>query len=341
VTKQQEPATLRDVARVAGVNVGTASRALSEDRRDMVSPETLKRVEGAARELDYKANPIARGLKTSKTFSIGVLVPDLTNPLYPPIIRGIDDVLSRASYTPLIANTDNDQKRERKGFEALQGRRVDGFVIASAFREHPLVEEAIAAGIPLVLSLRRIDAGTAWTVCVDEHTGIGEAVAHLASLGHRRIAHIGGPVVMSTAQERYLGFIAAMTRLGEASIQDLVQLADGFSIESGRRACLELLDRDVDPTAITAGNDLIALGCIDALAERGLSCPEDVSVIGYNDMPLADRLTPALTTVRIPHYELGVRSAEVLLDRITGGGSVSRTEMLTPKLIVRKSTRPL
>lgn len=335
-------ATLRDVARVAGVNVATASRALSSDRRDMVSPETAKRVDEAARELGYRANPIARGLKTNRSFTVGVLLPDLTNPLYPPLARGIDDALARVGYTPLIANTDNDLVRERASFEALRSRRVEGFVVASAFREHPLIDETLAEGIPLVLSLRRIDAGTAWTVCVDERAGMAQAVDHLVESGHTLIAHVGGPVAaMSTAHERHIGFLAAMAAAGLTASQELVRFAQAFTIAEGHRACADLLAGPVRPTAITAGNDLIALGCIDALAEQGLRCPDDVSIVGYNDMPLADRLAPPLTSVRIPAYELGVRSTEVLLDRIAGNGSVPRTELLAPQLIVRGSTRAI
>lgn len=342
MTPDHAQSTLRDVARIAGVNVATASRALSSDRRGMVSPETAKRVDEAAAELGYRANPIARGLKTNRSFTIGVLVPDLTNPLYPPIVRGIDDALARVGYTPLTANTDNDLERERTSFEVLRARRVEGFVVASAFREHPLIDEALAEGVPLVLSLRRIDAGTAWTVCVDERAGIAQAVDHLVALGHREIAHIGGPVAeMSTAHERHIGFLASMAAAGLNGTQELVRFAAAFTIEDGRVACRELLESGARPTAITAGNDLIALGCSDAIAEIGLRCPEDVSIVGYNDMPLADRLAPPLTSVRIPHYELGVRSAEVLLDRIAGNGSIPRTELLAPQLVVRGSTRAI
>lgn len=334
--------TLRDVARVAGVNVATASRALSADRREMVSPETAKRVDEAARELGYRANPIARGLKTNRSFTVGVLVPDLTNPLYPPMVRGIDDALAPGGYTPLITNTDNDLEREHASFEALRSRRVDGYVVASAFRKHPLIDRALAEGVPLVLSLRRIDAGTAWTVCVDERAGMAQAVDHLVELGHRHIAHVGGPVTeMSTAHERHIGFLAALAASGLTASQELVRFARAFTIDEGRRACADLLAGSVRPTAITAGNDLIALGCIDALAEQGLRCPDDVSIVGYNDMPLADRLAPPLTSVRIPAYELGVRSTEVLLDRIAGNGSMPRTELLAPQLMVRGSTRAI
>jgi LacI family transcriptional regulator len=338
--RRQEVITLRDVAKRAGVNVATASRALSDDRRDLVSDETASRVVEAARELSYRPNPIARGLKTNRSYTVGVLIPDLTNPLYPPIVRGIDDALGPLGYTPLVANTDNDASRERMSYDALRTRIVDGFVIATAFRRHPLVDEAIAADVPLVLVLRNTDARNAWAVCVDERAGVTGAVEHLHEQGHRRIGHVAGPQVMSPAFERFLGFTAAAAELGIETSKELTTFAEAFSIAEGRRACRELLERGAGPTAIIAANDLLALGCLDALGEAGLRCPQDVSIIGYNDMPFAERFMPPLTSVRIPGYELGLRGASVLLDRISGEDSTPRTEMLSPRLVVRASTAP-
>src|SRR5829696_9400292 len=161
VTARRESAeprvTLKDVARLAGVHAGTASRALNEDTRSLVSEETARRVLAAGEELGYRPNPIARGLKTSRSYTIGVVIPDLLNPLFPPIARGIEERLEPAGYTSLLANTDNDAERERLSFEALRARQVDGFIAASARREHPLFHDLAANGLPLVLVNRTTD----------------------------------------------------------------------------------------------------------------------------------------------------------------------------------------
>src|SRR5215204_4653116 len=197
VTGRRESAeprvTLKDVARLAGVHAGTASRALNEDTRSLVSEETARRVLEAAAELGYRPNPIARGLKTSRSYTIGVVIPDLLNPLFPPIVRGIQDRLEEAAYTPLIANTDNDTDRERADFEAMRARHVDGLITATARRDRGLPPGLEDVEMPIVLVNRRLEDGGRPSVVADDRAGVALAVEHLASLGHRRIAHLAGP----------------------------------------------------------------------------------------------------------------------------------------------------
>ena len=176
------PPTLRDVAKLANVHPGTVSRALNPHTRRMVNAETARRVLEAAERLGYRPNPIARGLKTNRSHTIGVLVPDLTNPLFPPIVRGIQDVLERAGYTPLIANTDNDPDRERNDFEAMRARQVDGVITATARLDHSLLDEMAADGLPIVLVNRRLDDGPLPSATVDDHAGALMAVRHLIEL---------------------------------------------------------------------------------------------------------------------------------------------------------------
>ena len=298
MTPPSTSVTLRDVADRAGVNVATASRALNVQRRALVNEQTVQRVLAAATALGYQPNAIARGLKTNRSHTVGVLVPDLANPLYPPIVRGVEDVLIGYGYTPLIANTDNDVARERRSFDALRERRVDGFVIATALREHPLIAEALAAEVPFVLALRRIEGAPAWAVTVDEQQGTRDALEHLAALGHERIGHVAGPQEMSPPHERHLAFLATGAQLGLLDTPELVAFGAAFSEEGGRRACAELLARTPRPTAVLAANDLLALGCLDAVRDAGLRCPEDVSIVGFNDMPYADRMTPSISAIR-------------------------------------------
>ena len=185
--------TLRDVAQAAGVHPGTASRALNDETRNLVNAATAARVLKVAEELDYRANPIARGLKTNRSYTVGVLIPDLMNPFFPPVVRGIQDRLEEAAYTPLIANTENDEDRERSNFEAMRSRQVDGFISATARLDDELLLHAASADSPVVLVNRRMEGGALPAVVGDDVAGVRLAVEHLADLGHRRIAHLAGP----------------------------------------------------------------------------------------------------------------------------------------------------
>jgi LacI family transcriptional regulator len=177
-------------------------------------------------------------------------------------------------------------------------------------------------------------------VTVDDRAGIRLAVEHVVSLGHRRIAHVGGPQGLSTGHQRLLGFQEVARQAGLAPEDTPVRLSDAFTEAEGARACRALLEERSDVTAIVAGNDLIALGCYDALAERGLRCPQDVSVVGFNDMPFASRFAPPLTTIRLPHREIGVQAAGLLLDLLAVPGGPARQVLLPPDLVVRESTAP-
>jgi LacI family transcriptional regulator, galactose operon repressor len=329
-------ATLRDVARIAGVHPGTVSRALNPATEALVRAETVQRVRQVAEDLGYRPNPLARGLKTNRSFTIGVIVPDIQNPLFPPIIRGIDDRLGEAGYTPLIANTDNDPVRERVDFEAMRARAVDGFVTATARLDHELLDEFSDLGIPLVLVNRRVDDGTLPSATADDRAGVRIAVEHLVALGHTRIAHLAGPQDLSTGRHRREGFQETMEAAGLDP--SLVRIGRAFTEPEGARLCEALLAGARDVTAIVAGNDLMALGCYDVFAARGIDCPGDVSVAGFNDMPFAGRFAPPLTTVRIPHYEIGVAAAQLLLD-LLGADHDGPTEVVLPvELVVRGST---
>jgi LacI family transcriptional regulator len=330
--------TLKDVARLAGVHPGTASRALNVETRGLVNEETAGRVLAAAEQLGYRPNPIARGLKTSRSYTVGVLVPDLTNPLFPPIVRGIEDRLDEDAYTPLIANTENDPDRERADFEAMRARQVDGFITATARRDHGLLTELTGLGLPVVLVNRRLEEDTLPSVVGDDRAGVRLAVEHLAGLGHRRIAHLAGPQEISTGFLRYGGFVDAMRAAGLEPDAELILTGEAFVESEGERLCADLLDGGREFTAIVAGNDLMALGCYDVFAERGISCPREISVIGFNAMPFAARFSPPLSTVRIPHYELGARSAELLLKTLQEPDAPPAQVSLEPELVVRAST---
>ena len=331
-------ATLKDVARLAGVHPGTVSRALNVETRTLVNVETAERVLAAAEQLGYRPNPIARGLKTKRSYTVGVLIPDLTNPLFPPIVRGIQDRLEEAAYTPLIANTDNDADRELADFEAMRARRVDGLITATARRDHGLPAGLEDLDFPVVLVNRRLEDGARPSVVGDDRNGVRLAVEHLVSLGHRRIAHLAGPQELSTGHLRMEGYIESMRAAGIEPDPELVLVSEAFVESEGERLCNELLNRRVEVTAIVAGNDLMALGCYDAFVARGIECPAQISVVGFNDMPFAAWFNPPLTTVRLPHYEIGLRAAELLLERLRDPAVEPAQVTLEPEFMVRGST---
>ena len=306
---------------------------------DLQSPGR-RRVIKVAESLGYRPNPIARGLKTAKSGTVGLVIPDLTNPLFPPIVRGIQDRLEEAAYTPLIANTENDPDRELVDFETLRARQVDGFITATARRDRSLLEEVAKLEQPVVLVNRRLEGGELPAVVGDDRVGTRLAVDHLVGLGHERIAHLAGPQNLSTGYHRREGVIEAITDAGLEPDEDLIPVGEAFVEKEGERLCGELLDSGGEFTAIVAGNDLMALGCYDAFVARGVRCPQEASVVGFNDMPFADWFNPPLTTIRIPHYEIGARAAELLIELLADGDSASADEqvLLEPSLVVRDST---
>jgi LacI family transcriptional regulator, galactose operon repressor len=332
--------TLRDVAEGAGIHPATASRALNPATRHLVNAETAERVHQVARSLGYRPNPIARSLKTARSASVGLIIPDLTNPLFPPIARGVEDALAAAGYSAWIVNTDSDPAREAAAVESMRGRHVEGFVFATARLDHPLLERLAAAGTPMVLVNRRLARGDVPSVTPDDAAGVAMAMRHLIELGHEKIAHLAGPQDLSTGRNRFRAFRQALQDHDLEDAPERLVICDSWTETAAAAAMNRLLDSGVEFSAVLAGNDLVALGCFDALAEHGLSCPEDVSVVGFNDIPLMDKLRPPLTTVRIPHYEIGAEAARLLLEDLQEPRRHPRSILLPLTLVVRGSTAP-
>jgi LacI family transcriptional regulator len=330
--------TLRDVAARAGVHAGTASRALNPETRALVNAQTVQRVLKAADALGYQPNPIARGLKTNRSMTVGVVIPDLTNPLFPPIVRGIEDVLTPAGYSPLLINTDNNAEREAQLVASLRSRQVDGFLFATARLKHPLIADLAAQGVPIVLVNRRMEGADLPAVTSDDAAGVLMALRHVVDLGHSEIAYIAGPGWTSTGRARRRAFVMGMADLGLDSSR--VVEANMWSEQQGEDALATLLDRFPGFTAVLAGNDMLALGCFDLMLKRGIECPGEISVLGFNNMPLVDKVRPALTTIALPHYQIGVEAARLLLERIRQPQASPKLVMLPLSLVVRESTAP-
>jgi len=330
--------TLKDVAQQAGVHPATASRALNIETRLLVSEQTASRVLAAAAELGYQPNTVARSLRTRRSNTIGVLIPDLTNPLFPPIVRGLADRLESHGYVALIGNTDGDDARGRRVFEQMGARHVDGYVLATAHLQDPLLDDAVRSGVPVVL-MNRIAADDSFpSVTVDNEAGVRLAVQHLLALGHRDIACIAGPLDVSTGLVRYRGFRSAMTDAGLEMADDRLAFARSFSIDEGYRCARQILAARDGCTAVAAGNDMLAVGCYRALDEADLSCPGDMSVVGFNDMPFIDMLRPPLTTVTFSHQQVGAQAADLLIERLNGSTGPNKIVYVVPELIIRGST---
>jgi LacI family transcriptional regulator len=333
-------ATLKDVARAAGVHLSTVSRALNPRTQHLLTPKVVEQIKAISRELDYRPNAAAHSLRTNRTRTIGVVVPDITNPVFPPIIRGIEDALAKRGYLAILANTDGHMDQEAEIVDLLRARGVDGLVLASVEREDKAVSRLAAEGLPVITVNRRVDDLAVSSVVNDEDAGIRDVLHHLASLGHRAVANIAGPQAMSTGIERYRAFETHRRALSLDGDQRLVAFAAAFNEEEGFVRTEELLRRRGDFTAIMCANDRLAVGAITALRQNRLDCPRDISVSGYNDMPLVDRLSPSLTTVRIQQYKVGFDAANILVETIgTAPEKRAPRHVVHPvELVVRAST---
>lgn len=328
---------LQDVAKAAGVHVSTASRALNDQTAAMVQQDTVARVRLAASDLGYRVNGMARALKTRRSMSIGMIVPDITNPFFPPAVRGAEEILAKAGYSLLLSSTDNDAEKTRVQLNTMIEARVDGLLLAMVERRDPVVELLRTAGIQTVLFNRTTAKQGVSSVVPDDELGVRLAVSHLHTLGHRRMGLVVGPLLTSNGYRRRRAFRGAAARLG---LEAVIAEATAFDEDAGHLSALRMLREHPDITAVLAGNDLIALGVIDAAAEVGLRCPKDLSVVGFNDMPLAGRLQPPLTTVNVPELELGRLAAECLLAAIADPGRSPQRTVVPVSLVVRASTAP-
>ena len=305
----------------------------------MLSHEVATRILRIASDLSYTRNPLAFGLKTRRSLTIGVIVPDLTNPLFPPIVRAVERTLGKEGYVTILADSDNNRETEGAILDSLLARQVDGLILATAWLHDDIVTKCQEQKVPFVLVNRTVlDTGVTSVVTNDVH-GIRLAVDHLLQLGHRKLAYVGGPLNTSTGTGRRAGFLAALKAYRLAVREKLVVDCATFTVQAGAAAARELLgSANRSFTAIVAANDMLALGCYDALTEAGLTCPSDISVTGYNDMPFADRFNPPLTTLRIPHDQIGVQSSLLLLRMMRDPKVIVPSVHLEPLLVVRGTT---
>jgi LacI family transcriptional regulator len=329
--------TLKDIARDCGVHVSTVSRALNPNSSHPMAPNLTAKIRQASDRLGYRPNAAGYFLKTNRSRTIGVVVPDITDPVIPPIIRGIEDGLAVNDYVAILANTDGNPRRHARILETMRPRGIDGFILASVLRHDEEVSR-LTAGIPVVTVSRRTGDGAFSSVVHDEEDGMRLVMTHLASLGHARIATITGPQTISTGHNRYTAYLRQSEILGLQPQPSLVSFARAFNELEGERCAEELLVARQPFTAIVCANDRLAIGAIATLRRHGIDCPRDVSVTGFNDMPLVDRLSPPLTSVRVQHYKAGFEAADVIVEIIEKSSSEPRHIVLPVDLIVRQST---
>lgn len=337
--------TLKDVAREAGVHVSTASRALNEATRSELSNETADRVVAAAKLLGYQPHPLARGLRTNRSLSVGMVLPDLISPFIPPILTGAQHTLSNVGYSLLIGSDDETSRRAKTAAEIFLDRRVDGLIVANARLDYAPPEPVLRHTVPTVLVSRSAETDFFPAIVGDDRAALALVVDHLVALGHRKIAHVAGPLDISTGLFRRDGFNAAIEDAGLAPPDCRIFDAGTFRLEDGYAACRRMLDSDGSYTAVVAANDMLALGCIDAIRERSLDVPRDISVTGYDDITLVERLDPALTTISIPYETMGTEAGRLLLEMMTEAHHPVETHYeptrLAPSLMVRSSTGPV
>lgn len=334
-------ARIRDVALRAGVSIGTVSNVLANSPK--VNPELRGRVEQAIRELQYEPNHAARSLATRSSKSIGVVISDITNPFFPLLVRGVEDVALRHGYTLTVQNTDDRLEREKSSLAVLRARGSDGVLLVCAPNVEADVQHLCSlreAGVKLVC-LDRVPAGfDCDAVVADNEKGARQCVRHLHLLGHRHIAAILGPSGLQNSADRTRGYREALRECGLAWDSRLEREGD-FRLEGGYRLAKDLLLSETPPTAIFAANCMMGLGVLKAIQACGLSCPQHVSLAVYDDYPGADIFRPTLTVVAQPAYDIGRRGTEMLISRLSGGAvGPPWLEILPPELIVRESTAP-
>ena len=329
--------TIYDVARLAGVSTATVSRALNGTGQ--IAPATREAIEAAVAQLGYSPNTIARSLVTNTTQTIALLLPDITNPFYAALVSGIQETALSRDRTMLLCTTEGDPEREEQYLNLLHAKRVDGALVDGLVLPSDRIARFVKDGFPIVCLDRDLDSSSIPLVQVDNRVGGFVATEHLLALGHRRIAHVAGAPGLRISDERLEGYLEAHGN--ERLVPDPALVTQGsFTEEGGYRATRTLLESRVRFTAVFAANDLSAIGVVRAVAESGMRVPQDVSVVGFDDIRLASYTTPPLTTIRQPAAMIARRATELLMDLTEGRQVEVRPHLLEPELVVRESSAP-
>lgn len=326
--------TIKDVARRAEVSVSTVSRVLND--QPYVADELRLRVLDAIDELGYKPSRVAQRLRATKSRLVGVIFSDIANPFYIDVLRGIEHALSSDGMSVLISNTNGDQARENEIIRVMQLEGVAGILIAPTREESAAICEVAATGLPVVVVDRQMMDSQIDTVLVDNFKGSLSAVQHLIQLGHQQIGVISGPLHLTSGRERYAGYLQAMSDAKLEVRSNLTRFGD-YRQSSGYALAQELITLPDPPTALFVANNVMTLGALNGIHQIGRKIPDEIAVIGFDDLSWAVSLNPPLTTVAQPTFDIGAKAAELLLARIADHDRPPRTVMLNTRLMVRES----
>ena len=330
-------ATIYDVAEKAGVSIGTVSRFVNGS--GYVGKASRERIASAIQELNFSPSGVARSLATKRTFMLGFIVSDLMNPFIPEVARGIQDFADERGYCVLILNTDGDDRREVRALKLLRERQVDGLIITppETMLGNAYISELHASGVPIVLLGRQVKDATIDWVSTDTYAGGRAAMHHLQTLGHRHIAYIGGSAARNVAASRRQAYLDALIETNTTLDASLLTETT-LDHAGGRVAMTALLQLPKPPTAVFAVNDLVALGALEAAYHHGLLIPQDLSIVGFDDIFLASQSRPPLTTVAQPKLKLGRTAAELLIERLEHPTTAHREVRLPCELVERMTT---
>jgi LacI family transcriptional regulator len=328
---------IKDVARAAGVSTATVSHVLNKTR--FVSEETRVRVERAIESCNYYPNANARSLASGRSHTLGLLISDISNPFFPELVKSIETVAFERGHEVILANTDYNDERTLSNVRRFIERKVAGVALMTSELDKGLIEELARCHVPVVF----LDIGSPGVcmsnIVVDYESGISEAISHLHWLGHRRIAYVGGPARLRSAARRLAAFRDSMAhQLPDSTPLEIYE--GDFRLEGGRRAAREMLGAGTLPTAVVVANDMMALGLMKEFHERGLHVPDDISIVGFDDIAFAELSNPPLTTVCLPRVELGRKAVEALMATIEHPESRGVEINVATYLILRDSTAP-
>lgn len=327
---------IKDIAKRLGVSPATVSRALSDS--GLVAEPTLSRIREAASALDYRPNVSARRLRTRRSMAVLMVVRDVGNPFYLEILKGVEAAARAAGYSVLMGNTENDPGREAEYFDMLRDGHADGMILMTGkLPADPEFRERMPADLPVVVALEVIEGSGFPHVQIDNEGAAAEAVRHLVGLGHRRIAHISGPVPEILSVHRRAGYHRAMREAG-LHVPTGYDVRGDYLLKGGRQACRQLFELTEPPTAIFAANDEMAMGAIHELRQMGRDVPSDVSVVGFDDLYLSEAFYPPLTTVSQPRAEIGRAAMTLLLGMFSGTEAPTEPIVLPTALKIRGST---
>jgi len=329
-------ANIRQIAKQAGVSVATVSRVLNHP--ETVSGKTKDRIIEVMEEMNYTPNGIARSLALNKTSTIALLIPNIMNPLYPQMAKGIEEVVYQKGYNILLCNTEDDDEKERSYVDMLLEKRVDGFILISSSLDIKDIEKIKKQNIPFVLIGSNAEIEDENLVFTDYLMGAYQATQHLIEIGYRRIAHISGPMKRLESIHKLEGYHKALKEINIDIIKNYI-VEGNNEVEGGYLAAKRLLQLEEPPKAIFAANDLMAIGAMEAIKCAGFKIPNDVAVVGFDDLNMASLVEPKLTTVSQPAYKMGLIAARLLLDNIENENKEDYKQkiFLHPKLKVRKS----